>query len=617
MFVRILSIIVGFGAVGLLGVLMFLARPVDLAQEERLQASITRAHGLHQRIANVVLNSRREAADHGKALESMVVELERTNDETLRLAREFERDDGGWVTAMEAAIRDVVGGSIGVSVLGSGLDPEGLLDVYIAASRAQRDATLDFARAHGAVVATRARIRAQGTSIVRRMRRDGAGRQADGLFRLVLNVLDVTGAATRAAPDEVAKSLSEAMSSRTPRAARDLIVRMTTLVEQGRARDADVDEIVAPLAADLLTRFDAGIRGAFNRRARAAQQTRVLLNVYSVALFCVIGLLGWRLKQSLTALNRSNEGLGALNISLEERVEERTQELGDAYQNLKESQVQLVQAEKLSSLGQLIAGIAHEINTPLLYVRNNTSMVEEGVGELRLWVETAQALLEVLRDGAKDKQALRTHMALLEKLNRDGVLLETVEEIATLSGDSAEGLDQISELVQGLREFSRLDRAAEDWFDVNDGLEKTLLITRNMLKHGIEVEKRLGEVPPIQCAPLRINQVFVSLITNASQAMDGKGKLVVETGVEGENVVIHIEDTGCGIPEDQLTTIFDPFFTTKPVGQGTGLGLSIAKSIIDEHEGVIEARSDEGKGTTFIVTLPINGKQGKQGEQAA
>jgi signal transduction histidine kinase len=138
-----------------------------------------------------------------------------------------------------------------------------------------------------------------------------------------------------------------------------------------------------------------------------------------------------------------------------------------------------------------------------------------------------------------------------------------------------------------------------------------------MLKHGIEVEKRLGEVPPIQCAPLRINQVFVSLITNASQAMEGKGKLVVETGVEGENVVIHIGDTGCGIPEDQLTAIFDPFFTTKPVGQGTGLGLSIAKSIIDEHEGVIEARSDEGKGTTFIVTLPINGKQGKQGEQAA
>lgn len=203
-------------------------------------------------------------------------------------------------------------------------------------------------------------------------------------------------------------------------------------------------------------------------------------------------------------------------------------------------------------------------------------------------------------------------MALLEKLNRDGALLETVDEIATLSGDSAEGLDQISELVQGLRDFSRLDRAAEDWFDVNDGLEKTLLITRNMLKHGIEVEKRLGEVPRIQCAPMRINQVFVSLITNASQAMEGEGKLVVETRVEGENVVIHIEDTGCGIPEDQLTAIFDPFFTTKPVGQGTGLGLSIAKSIIDEHEGVIEARSGEGKGATFIVTLPINGKQDKQ-----
>jgi signal transduction histidine kinase len=611
-FVRILSIIVGFGAVGLLGLLMLLARPVDLDRQDRLQASITRAQSLHQRIANVVLKSRREAADHGKALERMVLELERTNDETLRLAREYERDDGSWVTTVEAAIQELVGGSIGVSVLGSGLDPEGLLDVYMSASRAQRDATLDFARLHGDVVAARARIRAQGTSLVRGLRRSRSNAQADAIFSLVLNVLDVTGAATRVAPDEVAKSLNGAMSSRTPPAARKLIVEMAKLVDQGRERDAKVEDIVAPLAADHLTRLDGGIRSAFHRRARSAEQTRVLLNVYSVALFGVIGLLGVRLKQSLTALNRSKEGLEAMNISLEERVEERTRELGHAYQTLKESQVQLVQAEKLSSLGQLIAGIAHEINTPLLYVRNNTAMVEEGVGELREWVETAEALLGVLRKGAKDKEALRRYMARLEKLSSDGALKETVKEIATLSGDSADGLDQIGELVQGLRDFSRLDRAEEDRFDVNEGLEKTLLITRNMLKHGIEVEKRLGDVPAIQCAPMRINQVFVNLITNAAQAMQGKGKLRVETRKKGNRVVIAIQDTGCGIPEDQLGAIFDPFFTTKPVGQGTGLGLSIVKSIIDEHDGEIEARSKVGKGTTFIITLPIDGKEKKQ-----
>lgn len=612
MFVRILSIIVGFGAVGLLGLLMLLARPVDLDRQDRLQASITRAHGLHQRIANVVLKSRREAADHGRSLESMAAELERTNDETLRLAREFERDDGGWVTGMEAAIQDLAGGSLGVSMLTSGLDPAGFLDVYTSASRAQREATIEFARAHGQVVAARARIRAQSTSIVRRMRGAGANSQADEIFRLVLNVLDVTGAATRAAPDEVAKSLSEALVRRDPGAPRALLTQMSKLVMQGLARDAKVDEIVSSLAVDLLTRVDGGIRGTFHRRARAAEQTRVLLNVYSVALFVVIALLGMRLKQSLTALNRSNQGLEAMNLSLEERVEERTRELGEAYENLKESQVQLVQADKLSTLGQLIAGIAHEINTPLLYVRNNTAMVEEGVGELRLWVETAEALLDVLRSGAKDKRALRTHMALMQKLNPDGVLQETVAEVATLSRDSAQGLDQISEMVLGLREFSRLDRAAEDRFDVNDGLEKTLLITRNMLKHGIDVEKRLGEVPAIHCAPSRINQVFLNLVTNAAQAMEGAGKLIVETREAGENVIIRIADTGCGIPADQLSSIFDPFFTTKPVGQGTGLGLSIAKSIIDEHQGLIEAHSKEGEGTAFVITLPIDGKQDKQ-----
>ena len=175
-----------------------------------------------------------------------------------------------------------------------------------------------------------------------------------------------------------------------------------------------------------------------------------------------------------------------------------------------------------------------------------------------------------------------------------------------MSQDSTDGLNQISELVQSLKDFSRLDRAAEDRFDVREGIEKTLLITRNLLKYGVTVDQRFGEVPPILCAPSRINQVFINLVTNAVQAMDGKGTLTITTSARDGWVDIEVCDTGCGIAPENLSKIMDPFFTTKPVGQGTGLGLSIVRRIVDEHGGKIAVDSKVGVGTTITISLPID-----------
>jgi two-component system, NtrC family, sensor kinase len=341
-------------------------------------------------------------------------------------------------------------------------------------------------------------------------------------------------------------------------------------------------------------------------RLTTVNDSRVLLNVYTVLLLLVLGYFGVRLQRSYRALNRSHEELAVANTSLEARVSERTQDLERAYDELKESQVQLVQAEKMSSLGQLVAGIVHEINTPLLYVLNNATVTAENVEELRTCVADASRLATLVETRGVQSVEVQTAVQMLSEHIDPTALSETIDEIVGLSQDSTDGLNQISELVQSLKDFSRLDRAAEDRFDVREGIEKTLLITRNLLKYGVTVDQRFGEVPPILCAPSRINQVFINLVTNAVQAMDGKGTLTITTSARDGWVDIEVCDTGCGIAPENLSKIMDPFFTTKPVGQGTGLGLSIVRRIVDEHGGKIAVDSKVGVGTTITISLPID-----------
>ncbi len=325
-------------------------------------------------------------------------------------------------------------------------------------------------------------------------------------------------------------------------------------------------------------------------------EARILLNIFTVLLLGVLAYFGFRLGRSYRALNHSHD-------DLEERVRERTSDLEAALSELKESQVQLVQAEKMSSLGQLVAGVMHEINTPLLYVQSNASVTAEMAEELKEYVAATLPIVRAESPGDA-QEAMKELLKIRAELDAD-MIDDSVVELTTLSKDSVEGLDQISELVQSLKDFSRLDRAAEDRFDVREGIEKTLIITRNLLKYGIEVEKNFGDVPDIYCSPSRINQVFINLITNAVQAMDGKGKLKLTTQQIDNWVEVVVEDNGCGIPEENLSKIMDPFFTTKPVGKGTGLGLSIVHKIVQEHGGQVLIDSKEGVGTRITLGFPI------------
>ena len=297
--------------------------------------------------------------------------------------------------------------------------------------------------------------------------------------------------------------------------------------------------------------------------------------------------------------------LKAANVSLEHRVQDRTRELSEALEHLKESEAQLIQSEKMSSLGQMVAGVAHEINTPLAYVKNSLGTVADRLADLSGAIDHSEKLLSLLQAGHNaDRDELTRQFAAasaaIARLRQRGV----TEELGKLVKDGLYGTGQMTEIVGNLKDFSRLDRSKVTSFDLNEGLNSTLTLARHLLK-SVKVERRFGDIPTVVCSPSQVNQVFLNLITNAAQAMEaGNGTITLTTRGEGAGVAVDVADTGTGIPEDVLPRIFDPFFSTKEVGKGTGLGLSVSYKIVEQHGGRFEVQSHPGKGTRFTVWFP-------------
>jgi signal transduction histidine kinase len=292
---------------------------------------------------------------------------------------------------------------------------------------------------------------------------------------------------------------------------------------------------------------------------------------------------------------------------LERKVTERTVELEKAnveinlaLNNLKETQAQLVDAEKMASLGQLTAGIAHEINNPINFVSAN-------VKPLKLDVEDILSVIKKYEELEGSKNLEKDLLAIQEYKN--SIDLEYVkEEVDILLSGIEDGAKRTAEIVTGLKNFSRLDETDIKQANINEGIESTLVLLKNLLTPNIKVIKELGDLPLIECLPGKLNQVFMNLFSNALYAIKKKGLefdqfLKITTLETADNIILVVEDSGIGMSEQVKHKIFEPFFTTKDVGEGTGLGMSIVFKIIETHQAKIEVESTEGVGTKISIIL--------------
>jgi hypothetical protein len=248
------------------------------------------------------------------------------------------------------------------------------------------------------------------------------------------------------------------------------------------------------------------------------------------------------------------------------------------------------------SLGQLTAGIAHEINNPVNFVSSNVNPLRRDLADIF-------AIIKKYEDEIAAQQ-LHEKFGAVEKLKQRVDFSYLKDEVEKLLDGIQEGAQRTSEIVRGLRNFARLEEGERKRADINQCLESTLLMLKHQLKNRVEVVKDFGEIPLTTCYPGKLNQAFLNVLANAGQAIAGPGKIFIKTSHDGEAVTISIKDTGKGMTEEVKKRLFEPFFTTKPVGEGTGLGMSITYGIIEEHAGKIAVYSEPGKGSEVVITLP-------------
>jgi two-component system NtrC family sensor kinase len=298
-------------------------------------------------------------------------------------------------------------------------------------------------------------------------------------------------------------------------------------------------------------------------------------------------------RNAIKEIEEYDNQLNSLLISTKLEINERR----EAEDELKRSHSTILQQEKMASIGQLAAGVAHEINNPMGFISSNLGILRKYAGKLAEFIkELSQAAGQLNGKGPA--------AGLKEKRNQlkiDYIL----DDIEPLIKESLEGADRVKTIVQNLKTFSRVDEAEYKHADINECIESTLNIVWNELKYKSTVEKNYEELPLTKCYPQQLNQVFMNLLVNAAQAIEKQGVIKIKTWNVDGLICISISDTGIGIPEDKISKIFEPFFTTKEIGKGTGLGLSIAYDIMKKHNGDINVDSEVGKGTIFNIKIPV------------
>ncbi len=355
-----------------------------------------------------------------------------------------------------------------------------------------------------------------------------------------------------------------------------------TCETQGNLRNWSAEALAfAKSIADIITISYKTMRRRIAEEKVKTQQTEILAR-------------NAELKQKQAEIEKQTLQLTKQN----EMLDQKNQTLEHTLEQLKTTQSQLVHSEKMASLGVLTAGIAHEINNPINYIKSGALGVQKAI---RAIMRVVSLYEEITPENSATK------LQEIEDLKQKMRFTQIVQQAERVSSNIEMGVERTAELVKELRTFSRMDAATLDKFQIHDGIESTLLLLTNQYKYNITIQKEYGNIPPIECYPGKLNQVFMNILTNAIQAIKEKeGTITIKTALDDakECVRISIKDTGSGMPETVRNRIFEPFFTTKDVGEGTGLGLAISMSIVEDHRGRIDVFSQEGKGTEFVITLP-------------
>jgi light-regulated signal transduction histidine kinase (bacteriophytochrome) len=344
---------------------------------------------------------------------------------------------------------------------------------------------------------------------------------------------------------------------------------------------------------------------------RCAPWTNVEIGIASMLSFALPESLSQKsqLEEEQFKLKRTEEELRESRHDLEVKVRERTADLQTANaaliaekeqqealnKKLSEANNQLIQSEKMASIGQLAAGVAHEINNPIGFVSSNLNTLKDYVSDLLILLTTYEE---------SEGEMTSARRELLTDLKRKIDIAYLRGDVINLLLESADGMHRVKKIVQDLKSFSHVGETEKNWANLEQGLDSTLNVIWNELKYKTEVIKEYAGIPDIECIASQLNQVFMNLLINASHAIEDRGKIIIRTGQQDDTVWVEIEDTGKGIMPEHMNHIFDPFFTTKPVGKGTGLGLSLSYDIVKKHGGRIEVRSELGKGSAFRVVVP-------------
>lgn len=301
---------------------------------------------------------------------------------------------------------------------------------------------------------------------------------------------------------------------------------------------------------------------------------------------------------------------GAFNRMVEALAQARAellasnQQLALAYEELKATQAKLLQQDKMASIGQLAAGVAHEINNPMGFILSNLGTLSKYSGRLAEFISAQAEAIERLNSGTAPPDLPATVKAKRSSLRIDRALAD----IGDLIEESVEGGTRIKQIVTNLKSFSHIDEAEQQPADLNAAIASTLDILANELQDKVMVSREFGELPLLPCNVGQLNQVFMNILVNAAQAVTPPGEIRIRTRCDGETIVVAISDNGCGMPPEVISRIFEPFFTTREIGKGTGLGLSIAYDIVTNHHGTLEVESQVDQGTTITIRLPLAGE---------